>query len=96
MYLPKGWGNYDEYNPNFPNERNVFSNSSRCLSINNPNMLVFSFSKKNVQFWYDILQNPQTKIENLMKTCDIIDAFQVKYHKGISLFHVFAGETDIM
>jgi len=33
MYLPKGWGDHDEHNPNYPNERNMFYNSSRCLSI---------------------------------------------------------------
>jgi len=48
MYLPKGWGDHDEHNPNYPNERNMFYNSSRCLSIKDPNMLVFGFSKKNV------------------------------------------------
>ena len=59
-------------------------------------MLVFSFSKKDVQFWVDILANPQKRIENLELSCNIVRAFQIKYGKGISLFHHFAGETDIM
>ena len=58
MYLPKGWGNYDDYNPNYPNERNMFINASKCLSVNDPNMLVFAFSQKNVQYWNEILENP--------------------------------------
>ena len=48
MYLQKGWGEYDEANPNYSNERKVFYDSSRSLSISNPNMLAFTYSKKDV------------------------------------------------
>jgi len=58
LFLSKGYGHYAQNTPDYPNERNVFYNSSRCLSVTDPNLLVFAYSRKNVQYWFDILNNP--------------------------------------
>ena len=77
-----------------PNLKKMFRDSSRFLGVYKPHSLIFTYSRKDTYYWRQVLASNNTKAL-ISKQHRLLEAFRVRYN-GISLFHNFAGNTEIM
>ena len=80
---------------NYEFVKKIYKDSSRFLSIYHHHHLVFSHTKRDTLLWKNIMSK-ENKAEVIdQSTICILRAFRVQYD-GMSLFHHFADDSDII
>ena len=77
----------------YAEQRKIYEDSSRSLSIDHPNLLNFPLSRMDLLFWHNVVQlgeDAQTIQKNIS-----LSHFNVVYN-GYSLFHYFNDNVDVI
>jgi hypothetical protein len=74
-------------------QRKIFEDGTRSLSIDYPNLLNFPLSRMDIQFWNNIVQFGEDP--EMIKHNITLDSMNLVYN-GHSLFHYFADNVEVM